>query len=104
MCSDDFDRNIKDHSAFYPDDPPTLSVAAHAEWDVERICREATFIKNRQVRTSTVGQIRHLRHEVVLFGRVPHGSLQLCAHGSDLLYDDLRAVFSEPFKNPRFSS
>jgi hypothetical protein len=102
MLSDDLDQNIKTHLARFPDDPPTLSVAAHAEWDVAQICGAALFIRNRQIRTSTVGQIRNLRHDVVLFGRVPHCSLQLCAGGSDALYDDLRAVFSDPFPNPRF--
>jgi hypothetical protein len=104
MLSDDLDENIKAHAAHYPDDPPTLSVASHRDWDVDRICRETTFIKNRQVRVSTVGAIRALRHDVVPFGRIPHCSLQLCAGGSDALYNDLRGAFGEPISNPRFQS
>jgi hypothetical protein len=94
MSSATLDDALKKHARFYPDDPPSLSVAAHPGWDAETLQREARFIPHPVVRLSTVGELRALGHDVVQSGRPPHACLQLCAPGSDELYEDLRAAFS----------
>ena len=96
MESSVLDRNIATHALHCPDDPPTLSVACHPEWDVETTLREATFILNAQVRVSTVGEIRALGHEVEPLGRPPHASLKFGAEPSEEVYDVLRDAFSAP--------
>lgn len=103
MCSETLDDNIRSHERLYPDDPPTLSVAAHSTWDLATIASAALFIPHPRICVSTAGAIRALGHDVVPSGREPHCNLQLCAPGSDLLYTDLRAAFSEPMDNPRLN-
>jgi hypothetical protein len=79
-----------------------LSVGCAEGWTAAEIAMEARFIQNRQIRTSTVGAVRALGHDVRLSGRPPHADLHLRTMPSEPLFDALRAAFNEAEPNPRF--
>lgn len=94
--------NASDHNIEHPGEW-AISVAAHPSWSADQIARGALFIRHSQIRTSTVGAVRALGHDVRPSGRLPHADLHLRTMPSEPLFDALRGAFGDPQPNPRLT-
>ena len=101
MQSITMNRSARIHHARHPGEW-AISVACAPDRTAADLAREATFIENLQIRTSTVGAIRALGHDVRATGRPPHADLVLRTIPSEPLFAALRDVFDEAEPNPRF--
>ena len=93
--------NALDHNYEFPGDW-AISVASHPEWTVEEIAVAAPF-RNRDMRVSTVGDVRSLGHDVTMSGKPPHADLRLNRQPDEDAWEELRQVFGPTEPNPRYN-
>lgn len=97
MLSGDLKTNAETHNGVHRGEW-ALSVGAANDLDAREICDQATFIRNKQVRLSTVGAIRSLGFDVRPSGRFPHADLHLDREPDEELWAELRSVFDNPIR------
>lgn len=93
--------NARDHNYEHPGEW-AISVASVAGWSADDIARTAPF-RNRDMRVSTVGDVRLLGHDVVVSDEPPHADLVLACEPTEQIWEALRETFDPPVPNPRYS-
>jgi hypothetical protein len=93
--------NARDHNYEFPGQW-AISVASAPGWSAEEIALAAPF-RNRDMRVSTVGEVRLLGHDVVVSDEPPHADLVLACEPTEETWEALREVFELPVANPRYS-
>lgn len=95
MESDVLDANARDHQVEHPGEW-AISCAAGPVEDLAEILEGVSWMRNRQVRLTTVGKVRALGHEVVPSPPSFHVDVILSDQPSEGLWEDLRGVFGPP--------
>ena len=75
-----------------------ISVWSAPGLDVGGVASQAP-IRNGQICTCTVDQLREIGHDVVPSREFPHADLKLREEPSEPLWEELRGIFGEPVEN-----